>query len=91
MVIINSLQNIPGHSGIKEADGKFHQFDKEIRNNGNVDSCRKMEKNPASDSLNTHSAEEQHNLCKKDKINKVDILVLYSDVYNTLGKKRENQ
>jgi hypothetical protein len=42
-MVINSLHNISGHPGIKEAYRKFHQLDKEIGNNGNIDPCRKME------------------------------------------------
>jgi hypothetical protein len=64
----------------------LHQLDKEIGNNRNIDPCRKMEKNPASD-IQFPFFQEKHDLCKKNKINKINILVLYSDVYNTWVRK----
>ena len=91
MVIIDALHDVSRHSCIKETDGKFHQFDEKIWNNGNIDPCRKMKYYPTSDNFYAHSTYKKHNLSQQNQINKIEILILNPNIYNTLGKEWKNK
>ena len=49
-----------------------------------------MQEDPTSDNFQRSSAEEEKKLGNKDKINKLYILVLNTNIYNTLSKERKN-
>jgi hypothetical protein len=81
-MVINSLHNISGHSGIKEAYGSFISLIKKSEIMEILILAERWRRIQLR-IIQFPFFQEKHDLCKKNKINKVNILVLYSDVYNT--------
>ena len=90
-MIVDSLHDIACHSNIEERNWQIHQFDKEIGNQGDVDSRRKMQQYPTPDKLQSCSTRKQEQLRKQNQINKMNILVLNPNIHNTLCQERKNK
>lgn len=56
MMVVDALHNIARHSCIKETDREFHQLDKKIGDDGNINPGGEMQQDPASYNLNSHSS-----------------------------------
>ena len=90
-MVSNPLHYIPCHSGIKEGNGQIHQLDKKIGYQGNIYPGTKVEQDPTTEHLYTCPSKKQHHLCYQYQIDKSDILVLDTNINNTLGQKWKNQ
>jgi len=90
-MISDSLNDIPGHPGIKIGYGQVHQLDEKIRDQRNINQCSQVKQYPASKNFHAHSAQKQHDLSKENQVNKIDVLILDSQIYHALCQERENQ
>ena len=86
------------HSFYKKVKVQFYKnhiseckFTENIRNKWNINPCGQVQQNPASEHFHTHPAQKQHDLGKKHQIDKVDILILDTNIHNALGQERKNQ
>lgn len=50
-----------------------------------------MQQYPPSDNFYAYSPCKKKELRNEDKVNKIDVFVLYSNIYNALGKKGEDK
>ena len=86
------------HSFYKKVKVQFYEnhlseckFPENIWNKWNIDPGGQVQQYPAAEHFHAHPSEEEHDLCKKDQIDKIDVLVLDSHIDNALGQERENQ
>ena len=90
-MVVDALQDITRHFSVEVSHRKLHQFNQEIRNEGNVNARPQMQQYPATDKLHGTATEAQHQLSHQYQIYKVKVLVINSKVYNRLRKKWEHQ
>lgn len=90
-MVIDALHNIAGHLCVEKGDRQVHQFDKKVGYERNVNPCAEMEQYPTPDDFHTRSTYKQKELRNKNQINKVDVLVLDTNIDHALSKKRKNK
>ena len=86
-MVIDALQDITCHTGIKKSNGKVHELDKKVRNQGDVDTCAQVQQDPTADDLNGCSANEQCQLRKEDEIYKMNVQIFDPNINDTLRQK----
>jgi hypothetical protein len=76
---------------MEKSNGHTHQLDKEIGNKGNIDTGTQMQQYPVSQIFYRYATDEEYQLSKQNKINKTNVLVIDTNIYQSLGKERENE
>lgn len=88
-MIAYPLEDITCHAGIKEPDGKFHQLEKEIGYERDIDAGAEVKEDPSPYKINRLAAEDHHELGDKDEVYERQVLVIDPVINDTLGKERE--
>ena len=87
-VVVDALQDVSCHFAVEVGDGHLHQFDKEVRYEGDVDACAQMQQYPTPYKIYGAAAERQHQLGNQYQIDKTEILVIDTKVYYRLCEER---
>ena len=90
-MVVDTLQDITRHLRIEVSHRELHQFNQEIRNEGNINARPQMQQYPATDKLHGTATEAQHQLSYQYQIYKAKVLVINSKVHNGLCEKWEHQ
>lgn len=90
-VVFDALQQVARELGVEELHGQFHQFDKEVGDEGDVDAGADMQQYLAADEVDCGAAEQQHHLGDEHQPDKADVFPGDASVHDGLGKEREDE
>ena len=90
-MIFNAANQVAGQLAVKEPHGQAHQFDEEVRYQGYIDARTDVQQDAASYDLNQCAAEYQHQLGRQYQLNKVQVTMPDTLVYDGLRQEGESE
>lgn len=90
-MVIDTLHDVPRHMGIEIGYGQGHELDKEIGDQRDIDPGAQVQQDPTPENIDRGTAQKEHHLCCQHHIDKVDVLVLYAHIHDTLGKEGKDK
>ena len=90
-MVIHPLQYIPGMLAVKKTGRQFHQLNKKVCKDGDINTGTDMQQYPASYKFYCQPSGKQGKLRQQNNIYKMDIGSIHSCIYNALSKKRKKK
>src|SRR3954462_6260063 len=90
-MVVDALCNIADHFCVEKTDRQFHQFDKEVGDDGDIDTAVHVQQYPAPDHFDSSSTCKQNHLRCQHQLNKTNVLPVYAVINHALGKKWKYQ